>query len=328
MIRRHLHAILPLLVLVALSGCNREPETYTVTAQAFSRPLQVTIQQAEQPRAKAAAKSAIEDLQFIAEVSHPWKPGPLGRTNQLFSFEAEFSANPSILPMIRRAAMLSAQTEGYYAPALGKLQQLWGFHSEYPEVAPPEQGEIDTILGSSPQMDDIKINGIRMRSTNADLRIDFGAFALGYALDTARERLREQGIRNARIDNGTAVVVLGEDWGLKLPTQQQKTLPLHNGEAAVTLSTESHAFTNDNEYHSYLDPTTGYPSLGLHSVTVIHSSAASAAALAQALLAGGEGKLGAQLEVLSVNYALVITREGKEVITPALAMRLGNVRKQ
>lgn len=315
------------LLLALLSGCNPSPAPYTATGQAFSRPLEVTVRGVAQPHAKEAAQSAIEDLLFIAEVSHPWKPGPLGRTNQLFTFKAEFSANPSILPMIRKAATLSQQTGGAYAPALGKLQQLWGFHSEFPEAAPPTREEIEAILDSRPQMNDIKMDGIRMQSTNADLRIDFGAFAQGYALDTARERLREQNIRHACIDNGNAVVVVGDGWTFKLPTQPEQTIPLYDGEAVVTLTTEGHSFDNDNtNLHPYLDPATGYPGKGLRSVTVIHRSAASAAALAQALLAGGEGKLSGQLAVLPVEYAVAISHEGKIVISPALATRLDKVR--
>ncbi|MFO7594557.1 MAG: FAD:protein FMN transferase [Pseudomonadota bacterium] len=315
------------ILLLALSGCNSAPEPYTATGQAFSRPLEVTVQGVAQPRANEAAQSAIEDLLFIAEVSHPWKPGPLGRTNQLFTFESRFSANPSILPMIRKAAALAEKTGGYYAPHLGKLQQLWGFHSEFPEASTPDREEIEAILDSHPQMSDIQIHGIRMQSTNAELRIDFGAFAQGYALDTARQRLQEQGIHHARIANGNAVVALGDGWTYTLPTQPEQTLPLHDGEAAVTLTTEGHAF-DSNDAHPYLDPATGYPSKGLRSVTVIHSSAADAAAIAQALLAGGEEKLNEQLAVIPVEFALITTIEGKSVTTPGLDSRIVDVRNR
>lgn len=324
---KHLSIILLFGSLIGLLfGCNSSSETYTVNAQAFSRPLAVTVSGENPSQARAAAESAIEDLLFIAEVSHPWKAGPLGRTNQLFSFEAEFSANPSILPMIRKATTLAELTGGSYAPALGKLQQLWGFHSESPQAAPPAREEIEAILDAAPQMNDIKIDGIRMQSTNAALRIDFGAFAQGYALDTARERLQELKIQRARIDNGNAVAVLGEGWAYQLPAQPEQKLTLRDGEAVVTLTTGDSA-SGSPAIHQYLDPATGYPSQGLRSATVIHHSTATAAALAQALLAGGEKKLSGQLAVLPVEFALIITSEGKTVTTPPLAERLNNVRK-
>lgn len=323
--------LLPLagLLLLLPGACTQQPPSHTSTASAFSRPLEVSLRGVAQSEAEKAAQAAIEDLLFIAEVSHPWNPGPLGRTNQLLSLEAEFSANPSILPMIRMADRLEQQTDGYYAPALGRLQQLWGFHSEFPQPMAPSREEIDTLLAARPRMSDIQIDGIRMRSDNSALQIDFGAFAQGYALDTARARLAEQHITSARIDNGNAVAVLGEGWKLELPGQAAGPLSLHDGEAAVTLSIPDLLFADEQErHHPYLDPVTGYPSNGLHSVTVLHPSAATAAALAQALLAGGEAKLAGQLQVLSIDYASIITEDGRAVTTPALARRLGSVRSE
>ncbi|MCW8829424.1 MAG: FAD:protein FMN transferase [Gammaproteobacteria bacterium] len=318
-----------LLLLGALTACTQESPSHTSTATAFSRPLELTLRGVAQNEAEKAAHTAIEDLLFIAEVSHPWNPGPLGRTNQLFSFGAEFSANPSILPMIRLAGRLEQQTAGYYAPALGRLQQLWGFHSEFPQPMVPSREEIDTLLAARPRMSEIQIDGIRMRSGNSALQIDFGPFAQGYALDTARARLAEQGVTSARIDNGNAVAVLGEDWKLELPGQAAGPLSLHDGEAAVTLSTADVTFADEEgRYHPYIDPYTGYPSRGMDSVTVLHPSAATAAALAQALLAGGETKLASQLQVLSIDYASIITEDGRTVTTPALARRLGSVRAE
>lgn len=320
---------LSLLLLAILAGCTPAPETYSARSQAFTQPLEVTIVGLEQEPAEAAAFSAIEDLLFIAEVSHPWKPGPLGRTNQLLSFEAEFSANPSILPMIRQATELAQQTGGQYAPALGQLQQLWGFHNDPPQGKVPDAEAITAILDARPQMDDIHIDGIRMRSDNAAVRIDFGPFAQGYALDTARERLREHRVTRARIDNGNAVAVLGEGWSLTLPGEHNGTLPLQDGEAAITLSSEDRGFSAVQEhYHPYLDPATGYPGRGIHAVTVIDSRAARAAAVAQALLAGGEAQLAAQLQQLGPQYALVLTQDGRMVTTAAMAKRLGTVREE
>jgi thiamine biosynthesis lipoprotein len=313
--------------IVFLTGCTPSPESHTFTNEAFSRPLEVTVIARSAAQAETAAQSAIEDLQFIAEVSHPWKPGPLGRTNQLLALEAEFSANPSVLPMIRQARQLSKITGGYYAPAQGKLQQLWGFQGERPAKMPPDAERIKSLLEANPQMEDIHIEGIRMRSDNATVRIDFGAFAQGYAIDTAMQRLREHHIKAARISNGNAMAVLGSGWSVHLTGLADTPIPLYDGEAVIMLTTAGKGETDSNHArHPFLDPKTGYPSRGLRTVTVIHSSAATAAAMAQALLAGGEKQLANQLEVLPVEYAIVTTRDGRRVATHAMAKRLGIVR--
>lgn len=325
---RFLTAVVSLLVLFTMAACAPKPPCNTVTSSAFSQPLELTVCGQPNTDANTAAAAAIEDLLFIAEVSHPWNPGPLGRTNQLLGFETEFSANPSILPMIRQATALSHRTQGYYAPALGKLQQLWGFHSELPAGPPPVQGEIDKLIQANPRMSDIRIDGIRMRSNNAAVRVDFGPFAQGYAVDTAIQRLRESGIARARLINGRITAVLGREWKVSIENTPLQGLVLRDGEAAATLSTEDHSYPQgDMNYHNYLNPFTGHPGRGLKSITVIHGSAATAAALAQALLAGGETKLAELLQVIEVEYALAITSDGRTIATEAMTKRLGAVRE-
>lgn len=325
---KHLPSYLPAIFLLLLAGCTPSPESHTVTDEAFSRPLELTLIGLPAAQAEAAAQSAIEDLQFIAEVSHPWKPGPLGRTNQLLALKAEFSANPSVLPIIRLARKLSERTGGNYAPAQGKLQQLWGFQGERPAKMPPDAESIEAVLEANPKMEDIHIEGIRMRSSNAAVRVDFGAVAQGYAIDTAIERLREHHVKAARISNANAMAVIGSGWTVQLDGISNTPLPLQDGETVIILTTAGRGETAQrHSRHPFLDPKTGYPSKGLRTVTVIHSNAATAAAMAQALLAGGEKQLATQLKVLPVKYALAITSDGRQIVTPDMAHRLDTVRE-
>lgn len=314
-------------ILLLLGACAPQPEQTTLTSRAFDNSLTLTVSGLPLETAKKTAQSALDDLLFVAEVSHPWKPGPLGRTNQLLGYTAEFSANPSILPQIREATRLETTTRGYYAPALGKLQQQWGFHSDFPEGPVPDQTAIDAILDAEPSMQDVRLEGIRMKSVNEAVRIDFGALAQGHALDTARQRLKESGTARARIDNGNAVAVLGEEWPLQLPFGGKLTLQAD--EAAVTLTSDDYAFSeNGRQYHRYINPHTGRPGSGLRSVTVLHPSTTSAAAIAQALMAGGEAKLAELLAVIPVEYALAITDDGRTIATAAMQQRLDNVGQQ
>jgi len=318
-------AVLALLQL-GLGGCTPTEQSFVAKSEAFSQPLQLTLHGLAPADSGRIADSAIADLHFIAEVSHPWQPGSLGRTNQLLSLTAKFSANPSILPLIDKATRLSAQSHGYYAPAQGKLQQLWGFHSEFPDGPLPKAEAIAELIAANPQMSDIHLEGIRMYSDNPAVRIDFGALPQGYALDTARKRLLEVGVRRARLDNGNAIAVLGD--GEQAHLAGQMTVRLRKDEAVITLSTDERGFDiEDRHYHPFLDPNSGYPSEGLLSVSVLHPSAASAAAYAQALLAGGRGKLAELMKVIPVEYVLAVTDKGEILLSDGLKRRLTTVQQ-
>ena len=315
-------AFIPFLLLLLVACSDNTP--FASHSTAFNQPLLLEIRNTSPEQAQAVSEEIFADLHYISDAAHPWSAGALGRTNQLLKMTAKFSANPSVLPLISAAARLERQTHGYYAPALGELQQLWGFHSEIPDGPVPHAAAIHALLAAKPKMADVVVNGIGINNSNPSIRIDFGPMAKGYALDVARQRLRDAGITHARLVNGNMIAVLGSGWSAQLANGQN--LSLQDGETLITLERDEHAYSEgEKNYHPYLDPFTGYPSTGLRSITVLHRSGADAAAFAQALLNGGRGKLEELLRVIPVDYAVALSDEGESLLSDGLKRRLGNV---
>ena len=301
---------------------------HAVQITAFSLPTHIEVDAAIFEQAEQALLSAVADLHYVAEISHPWQPGALGRTNELLGLAAEFSANPSGLPLIRQATELYRQSEGYFNPAMGHLQRLWGFHQDDLDfVLPASSEEVEMLLAAAPRMTDIRIEGIRVASGNPQLRLDYGHFAAGYGLDIARLRLREAGILQARLRTPNANVLLGK------PSQPSilehyptLTLTLQQDESIYTVSVDDRHYTMDKEnIHIHLNPFTGQPVRGIRHLSVIHpESAASAAAQAQALLLAGEDKLPSLAQRMGVDYYLFQKDDGRYIASPGLQARLVN----
>ncbi len=306
--------------LLFLTTCS-DSKPFESRSTAFDQPLSLEIKGIPAQHAQSAAETIIADLHYLSEAFHPWNPGSLGRTNQLLSMSGEFSANPSIIPVVTAATRLEQQTHGYYAPALGGLQELWGFHSEIPDGPVPDKTAISRLLAAKPNMGDVHIDGIRMRGDNPVVRLDFGAMAQGYALDVARRQMQEKGIDTARLRNGGLTAVVGNGWQAQLPGGIK--LLLTKNEAIATLERDEYSFTDDNKnYHPYINPFTGYPSNGLRNISVLHENAADAAAYAQALLNGGKEKLAELLQVIPVEYALAVTDDGQIILSNGLKQRI------
>ncbi len=315
--------LVPVILLLTLMGCS-DKQPYTSHSTAFDQPLLLEIYGMPSANAAAIAEELFADLYYVSDASHPWNPGSLGRTNQRLKLAAGFSANPSVLPLITAASRLEQATHGYYAPALGRLQELWGFHSEIPDGPIPEQQAITELLATKPSMGNVEIKGIIIDNSNPSVQLDFGAMAQGYGLDVARQRLQESGVTRARVTNGKNSIVIGEGWSARLA--DGRALQLQSNEALITLERDEHAFTADGKsYHPYLDPFTGQPSSGIRSVSVLHPSATDAAAFAQALLCGGKGKLAELIRVIPVDDVLAVTDEGEVVLSEGLKHRLGTV---
>lgn len=308
-------------LILLLTGCGpSSPPPYTVTSQAYGEPLQLTIAGLPDTEKESAANTALSDLHFIQEVSNPWHPGPLARTNQLLALEGEFSANPSVLPLIRRAGPLAQASNGYFNPALGKLRELWGVqHNRLKYRTFPESDTVESLLSASPTLQDVEINGIRMKGNNPALLIDFGPFSQGFAVDTAMLRLREAGVTYARIENGPFTSLFSQNdtqtthVDVALLENSALSLSLTGGESIVALDSREHAFVN---------PKTGQPLLQPAIAVVIAGSAAEAAAAAEALLHAPDEEAPLILQQLRIEHALLKRPALPARVTPAMRSRL------
>ncbi len=306
----------------------------------FGTLVTITLWDVEQEKAERAIASLAEDFNYMHEAWHPWKPGPMGRTNKLLGTTGEFTANISVLPLIHKAQELAPKSHDLFNPAIGKLIGLWGFHNEdLLASAPPDPEAIAELLKQNPRVSDIEINGVRIQSHNPAVQLDMGAMAKGVAVDRAIEYLQSLGIQHAMINAGGDLKAIGRHgerpWhiGIRHPRQQchQQNqadciiaqLDVNNGEAVFTSGDYERYFEYEGRrYHHILDPRTGYPADQTTSVTVIHHDAATADAAATALFIGGPELWPEIARDMDIRYVMLVDKQGKIYLTPAMAERI------
>ena len=118
------------LIVICLAACDGASRTYKDRQQFFNNEIEITLYDVDKATATQAFATLKEDFEYMHFMWHPWKPGPLGRTNELLAMTGEFSANPSVLPLIEKSRTLSHTSNYLYNPAIGKLKTLWGFHQD------------------------------------------------------------------------------------------------------------------------------------------------------------------------------------------------------
>jgi len=328
--------LLPLLVVI-LAACTRPTAERHDTQLVFGTLVDVTVYGVDETTAQRAFTQLREDFRLMHFMWHPWKPGPLGRTNELLALQAPFSANPSILPLIEKSLPLSQASDHLFNPAIGKLLDLWGFHSdEPPQGPPPDPAAIAALVAAEPKLEDIEIRGVVMRGTNPAVKLDFGAMAKGLAIDRGIEALRALGVKNAVINAGGDLKVIGRHgdrpWrvGIRDPRGEGvlAVLDVHDGEAVFTSGDYERYFVwGGKRYHHILDPRTGYPAEGTRSVTVIHPDAATADAAATALFVAGPSLWPKIARQMGLDQVLLIDAEGVHHVTPKMQARLKYARE-
>lgn len=313
--------------LLLLAGCQPD-NRQTLTIEALGG-AELTVIARDAASTREAITTVQEELQRMDEYAGHPKRSPVQRTNKLLATGEWFSANPSVLPLLGRARELSLQSDHLYNPALGQLRELWNINSAAPR--PPSIRHIAEALKEAPTMAAVEIDGIRVRSRNRAVRVDFDQLVQGFAVDRELALLQARGIRHAQLRVGPVTGVLGNDgpgdWRLALPGSFTKrglpgALALADGERACLLTPEEGFSYQQHQYHRHLDARTGWPAAGIDSVIVIHARGDTAAVACAALLVAGPRDWPAVAARLGVREVLLQTGTGQLEATAALRTRL------
>ncbi|MDQ6990414.1 MAG: FAD:protein FMN transferase [Mariprofundaceae bacterium] len=179
--------------------------------------------------------------------------------------------------VLHTAMRIQNQSHGAFNPALGALNQLWGFSKTPPPKHPPDQAIIEEKRQDLSHCLHEDQQGWWRDS--AQCQLDFGGIAKGYAIDRGIHLLKKHGVEHALIDAGGDLRVMGQHgehaWriGIRHPRDAKKLLGvLHlKGDVSVVTSGDYERFFIDKgqRYHHILDPQTGYSSQRSQSVTVV-----------------------------------------------------------
>lgn len=261
-----------------------------------------------------------------------WKPGELLALNESIAAGRRHRTTAPLRTLIRGAAGFERSSGGLFNPAIGGLVAGWGFHAD--ELRPgarPSRQALAPWLSAAPSLAQLRIDGEEVASCNRALRLDFGAYAKGVAIDWALDLLRREGTGPALVDLGGNLAVMGRPqgrpWviGIRSPqgTGLVAALAAEGREAIVTSGIyERYRWLDGQRATHVLDPRSGAPAATLASVTVIHPSAGHADAAATALLVAGASEWRAVARRMGVDQVLTVDPQGQVESTPALARRL------
>jgi thiamine biosynthesis lipoprotein len=161
--------------------------------------------------------------------------------------------------------------------------------------------------------------------------LDLGGIAKGSILEQFVSILSDAGIKNAIVDIGGDLTVVGQvngraaKIGIRSPRSDDVIawLEVLGGETIVTSGDYERFFEHQGKrYQHVLDPRTGYPVRHTISATVVHRDPVHADAAATALLVGGAREFDELCRKLELDQALIITASGDLRLTAAMEKRL------
>ncbi|PCJ29938.1 MAG: thiamine biosynthesis protein ApbE [Gammaproteobacteria bacterium] len=320
------------LLLLLLTACSDKPQTHQAKFFAFGTQIDVSLYDVD----KAAANQTIEVLeQAFSNVDntwHAWQPSTLMDINAAIAEGKTIKVEQDVADLINLAKTLANDSQNLFNPAAGNLFELWGFHQDdwFESHAPPTDEEMAAWIDSNPTMNDIHISNNELSSDNTAVKLGFGGFAKGFAVDTAIEALKQQGITNAIINIGGDLRAIGSHgerpWiiGIRHPRHDgmMASIALHGDESVFTSGDYERFFQYEGKRYSHIiDPRTAQPARGAMSVTVLHSNASIADAAATALFVAGDN-WPEIAKSMGLTHVMLVKANGNVEITPAMAKRI------
>jgi thiamine biosynthesis lipoprotein len=322
-----------LALIVTLVGCGRQPSEQHQTLFIFGTLLEIDAYGADPQVFAEAVRQLDQSLQQMHRDWHAWKgEGELIQLNRALAQGEPFTLSTQMADLLRRGQRYYRESEGLFNPSIGRLIALWGFHSdELPVGEPPAGSRIEALLAAAPGMDDLKIEGPRVIADNAQVQLDLGAYAKGYALNLALEQLHDAGLANVIVNAGGDLCVAGRHgrrpWRIGVRHPQGRgviaALEVHDGECVMTSGNYERYLEHEGiRYGHIIDPRNGYPVEHVASATVISTRGGLADAAATALSVAGPGQWQRIAARMGLEQVMLVDEAGRVYLSPAMQRRI------
>ena len=225
--------------------------------------------------------------------------------------------------LIRRANKVSTLSNGAFDISYASMDKIWQFDGTMTELPLPEKvKESVSKVNYKNIILDEKEHTVFLKEKG--MRLGFGAIGKGYAANKARSIMIENEIVSGMINAGGDLItwgngLKGEKWkvGIADPKKKEAFISwLELNEMAVVTSGdyERYAIIKGIRYSHIIDTRTGYPVVGLKSVTIVCPDAELADALATTVFVLGQERGLALINNLNA-IECVIINDKDEIIT-------------
>ena len=233
---------------------------------------------------------------------------------------AQTKVDDEVFYLIEKSVEISKITDGAFDITVNPLCTLWDIKSQNPQV--PSEEDIANAKRSVGYQN-LELNKKRATVTKkADgMTITLGAIAKGYATDKAVQILKDNNVKNAIIDFGGNIYILGKEKrvGLQTPFEKRGTYfdVLKVSDVSVVSSgAYERYFQKDGKiYHHIIDAKSGYPAQsGADAVSVVHKESYLADALSTAVFVSGEDRANEYIKNFPDAKVIIRRKDGTATI--------------
>ena len=257
--------------------------------------LRIAVAGPSRPEAIQAIEDAFEAVRRVDGLLSTWRDdSEIARLNQA-PVGHPIVLSPPLYSLLRDAAGWARVTGGAFDPAIGSLVDAWDLRGK--GRIPSKRALADARAAGGIRHFAFADSAHTVTRTDPATWLDTGGFGKGVALAEARLALLHRHIRDASLNFGGQVLVIGgdlggADWTVPVAHPAHREEPaawLHLRDRSASTSSQSERFVtvSGRRLGHILDPRTGQPVPAWGSVTVVAEDPAAADAVSTALLVLG-----------------------------------------
>jgi len=316
----HLAIILPLLLLT-LAWPGAAPAE--LVSHADARPLMgtlvtVTAEGSRRDVLEQGANAAYREMSRLSDMMNHYNPDSVVSAINRQAGVRPVTVPRELMEVLVMAQRVSERTDGAFDITVGAFKG-WRFNPENPAM--PSAQEISRALPL------VNYRHVILNQKNRTvllkqpgMRIDLGGIAKLYILNAGMQVLKQHGIKQAMLNGGGDVTVMGthqgRPWriGIRHPRREGEllaTVELTRGWVVTSGDYERYFIRNGRRYHHILDPRTGYPADGPQQVTLVGNDLSHLNGFSSAIMVLGAEKGRGLLNRLAGVQGLIVAPDGR-----------------
>lgn len=330
LVRRRLAMALPLLACgLVVAPAQARADVHKASQALMGTRVDLTLQGTDSAVLAHAARAALAEMSRLADMMSRYRPtSALNAINLMAGLQA-VPVPPELLRVLLMAQAMAKASSGAFDATVGAFRD-WNFSPDHPVV--PSAGQIAAqraLVGPAGLVIDPQVGTATL--ARRGMRLDLGGIAKLPILQAGLRVLQEHGVANAMLNGGGDVLVMGtlngRPWriGLRDPLQPARLLgsvELSQGFVAASGDYERFLMHQGQRLHHILNPATGYPTQGLHGVTLMGERLEDLNGLGPAMMVAGAAFGRARLAERGGLDALMVARDGAVWLSPGMSRRL------
>lgn len=312
--------MLTLAAALASAACpasGARAEWFTDVRPMMGTEIRVQLWHEEEEQGAEAVEAVFLEMQRIDRLMSTYIDDSLVSRINRDAAEQPVAAGDELYELIVRSLDISVLTRGAFDITYDSVGRHYDFRER-------ERPDAETIRTSLPTVDyrlvELDEGDRSIRFLRPGMRINLGGIAKGYAVERGASILRERGVRHAAVTAGGDSRLVGDRRGD--PWVVGVRDPRKEGEIVVRIPLENEAISTSGDYERYFDedgqrwhhiiqPATGEPANGVHSVTIVGPDAVMTDAMSTSVFVMGVDE-GLRLIATLPDYeGIVIDAEGR-----------------